>query len=422
VLSDGEAIGTIIVGKSHSRRPFTLNEAKLCKAMAEQIVSAIHNTRRYRKAQEKIAELAASEAVARSGSEQRQAEVQEFAERLASTQAELDTVRQARNALEIKLVSSRAETDTLSRRLALLEADLGRQQGRWPEVTQAASQDVVVGLLFTDAQGSIRAANEAAVALLGQRQGELEGRELQSLSRNEHWTRSVAAATRGEARRLTVQLGADTLLCDVVPLPGGVEPDRPQRLAVVLQSLAGADEAERAKLETVIAAMEELRTPTTTIIGYADLLLSEAMGGVGEVQRKFLLRIKASAERMARVVSDLSKDVGGNEQATEPQTETVQIDAAIERAVAASQVQIESQSLTLDLNLADDLPSVEVDPNDLHRILSCLVSNACLASPVGGCIEVQAVPSAGPAPQWVRHRLGPGLGRGFTRGGTWPSL
>jgi signal transduction histidine kinase len=397
LLLDGHAIGTIIVGNGHSRRPFTLSEAKLCKAMAEQIVSAIQNTRRYRKAQEKIAELTASEAMACQISEQAQAQVQGLGERLASTQAEIDTVRQARNALEIKLVSSRAETDTLSRRLALLEADLGRQQGRWLGVAQASS-GVAPGLLVTDARGLIRAANEAAESLLGQWQAELEGRELQSLSDDDRWHQAVAVAARGEAGRLTVQFGAETLLCDVAPLPGGdVDPNRPQRIAVVLQPLADADGVEHTQLEAISTVVEELRIPTTTIIGYADLLLSEAMGGVGEVQRKFLLRIKASAERMARTVSNLSKEVGGNEQSSEPQSETVQVDVAIEGAVAASQVQIDEQSLTLDLELADNLPSVEVDSSDLQRILSCLVSNACLASPMGGCIEVQATPSAGSA-------------------------
>jgi hypothetical protein len=40
----------------------------------------------------------------------------------------------------------------------------------------------------------------------------------------------------------------------------------------------------------------------TTIIGYVNLLLSEATGSVDEPQRKYLQRIKSSAEQVLRTI------------------------------------------------------------------------------------------------------------------------
>lgn len=57
LLLDGEAFGLIIAGNSHSRRPFSAHDAKLCQFMAEQLVGAVQNARRYQSAQDRIKQL-----------------------------------------------------------------------------------------------------------------------------------------------------------------------------------------------------------------------------------------------------------------------------------------------------------------------------------------------------------------------------
>jgi signal transduction histidine kinase len=48
-----------------------------------------------------------------------------------------------------------------------------------------------------------------------------------------------------------------------------------------------------------------MRTPMTSITGYTDLLLGESVGMIGEMQRKFLQRIKDNIERMGSMLNDL---------------------------------------------------------------------------------------------------------------------
>jgi signal transduction histidine kinase len=168
-------------------------------------------------------------------------------------------------------------------------------------------------------------------------------------------------------------------------------------------------EAERTELEMVAALAEELRPPMTTIIGYAELLLSEAMGSVGEVQRKFLLRIKAGAEQMVQMINDLSMEAGGEGRWSTAHRQAVQVSTLVEGAVAASTDQMEEKSLTLDVQLPDDLPAVEADPDQVQRVLSYLLSNACLASPVGGRIEVLATRSPSNGAPLERELLDAGV-------------
>jgi signal transduction histidine kinase len=140
---------------------------------------------------------------------------------------------------------------------------------------------------------------------------------------------------------------------------------------------------------------EDLRTPLTTVVSYADLLLTEAVGIVGNAQRKFLLRIKAGAERMAQTASDLIREAGGEEHWVSPQRQTVDVNKLIEATLARSHIQLEDRALTLDLDLPTDLPLIKADPDYLRRVLSNLLSNACLASVEGGRIQVRTAKSAG---------------------------
>ncbi|MFC2037101.1 ATP-binding protein [Chloroflexota bacterium] len=298
LLSSGEPMGVMIVGNGQSRRQFAASDVKLCQAMAGQVVTAIQNSRCHLIAQDRIAELTKVQTGVLRTSQVAETQVQELTERLTSTEREIEILRQARDALEIKLVSSRVETDTLSKRLAILEAD-------WEQPDQAG--------------------------------------------------------------------------------------------------------AERSKLEEVAALAEELRPPMTTIIGYADLLLSEAMGSVGEVQRKFLLRIKADAERMVQMINDLSLEAGGEGRWSHVQRQSVQVSTLVKGAVADSTGQIEDKTLTLDVQLPDDLPAVEADLDQVQRVLSCLLSNACLASPVGGRIELLAARSPSNGDPLERELLDTGI-------------
>jgi signal transduction histidine kinase len=429
LLTKRDAIGAIIAGNARSRRPFTPNEAKLCQSMAGQVVTAILNARGYQAVQDQIQVLNKSQAEDRRLLQQAKVRLQQLTDRLAQAQAESQELRsreqtlcEARDNLEVQLVSSRAEVDTLLARVAVLETDLAqahanaeaqlrwqeeemsRLQAEWAEgeqaeeSNQAVFQGMTAGVLVTDAHGVIQQANMAAEALLDADVEELKGLALTDVSDDERWLRAVATASDGTAVRLTVQGRANTLMCDLAPLPrseglsgGG------QRLIVILQDITAALEEQRQHLDAIASLAEELRTPATTIINYADLLLGEAVGGLGNAQRKFLARIKSVAERMAQMTDDLAREAGTDGQWARPQRQRVDVGRFIEATVAESCCQLEDKAITLELDLPDDLPAVKTDPDYLHHVLSHLLSNACLASAEGGQIRVQALqaPSLG---------------------------
>ncbi len=427
LLTEGEPIGAIIVGNSRSRRPFTPNEAKLCQSMAEQVVIAIQNARQYKAAQARIDELNHTLAEERRAARQTRDQLRQLTERLTGFQAEMEELRrreemarEARNALEIKLVSSRAEADALAERVAVLETDLAqahtnaeaqlrwhqeelaRYQAEWEEASQLAErfqallQGITTGILVTDAEGVIQEANVAAEILLERDSSELHGLALAAVSHDKRWQQAVATAIGGEAVRLTVRIGTNSLLCDITPLPApnGAQGDI-QGLVAILQDISVEAEEQRMRLERITSLAGELRTPITTILSYADLLLGESIGILGEAQRNFLQRIRAGAEQLARLTDELAQKAMPEERWIGPQWQPVDVGQLIDRAVAGAHPFIEEKALHLDLEVPDNLPPIRADPDYLRRVLTNLLSNACLASAVGGRISITAARSDG---------------------------
>ncbi len=431
LVIEDDVIGAIIVGNARSRRPFTPNEAKLCQAMAEQVAGAIQNARRYEVAQNRILELGRIFKEERKILQQTKDQMRELADRSTRDQAEIEKLRQreesareACSALEIKLVSSKAEAEALAKRLAALETDLAQalasseaqlrwhedvlaiQRAEWQGASQTSEwiqtvlQGMTAAIVIADVDGVILEANAAAEVLLDHATRGLQGMAIAAVCDDDRWQQAVTAVRGGEAVRLTIQVGTNTLLCDMAPLPG-LDDDRESeaRVVAVFQDISSEAEERRAQQETLASMADELRTPMTTMANYVDLLLSGAVGVLEAAQRKYLVRVKAGAERMAQMADDLAREASGEVRWTSPQRRTVDVNRLIEGVVAVSHIHLEDKALTLDLDLPEDLPAIKADPDYLRRVLSNLLSNACLASEEGGQIRVWTSQSNGPAPQ-----------------------
>ena len=427
---DTELVGAIIAGNSVSQRSFSPDEIKLCQSMASHMVNAINNARLHQATLDEISSLKTAQSETRRGMTEAAEQYRQWTEQLEDLRAKNEDLanreeyaREARNALEIQLATSRAEFETLAERLIVLETDLAqahakaeaqtlwyedeaeRLRSEWGEtvLNVESSQNILhgmtAGVLVTDLHAVIQDANFAAEILLDRGLDELQSLALPDLSADDRWQQAVRTAGGGEAVRVTIKMGINTLMCDLAPL---LDPDGPQdeehRLIVILQDVSAEVEEQRSQLETMATLAHELRTPITTIISYADMLLAEAAGALGSDQHKYLTRIKAGAERMATMTDDLVREAGVEEQWSGPQRQSVDVSSLIEDTVAGSHCQLEDRDLSLEVELSENLPPILADPDHLRHVLAQLLSNACLASTVGGQVLVQAVQSPSALP------------------------
>jgi signal transduction histidine kinase/putative methionine-R-sulfoxide reductase with GAF domain len=159
---------------------------------------------------------------------------------------------------------------------------------------------------------------------------------------------------------------------------------------IVFRDVTVEQEVARAKNEFISTVAHELRTPMTSIKGYADLLLRGAMGTLNDGQRRFMEIVKSNVDRMSTLVADLldmSRIEAGR----------IRLElAAIDMGQAILEVRdsvietIKDRKLELSLDISPNLPPVLADHNRVIQILSNLLSNAYRYTLEGGSITVSA--------------------------------
>jgi signal transduction histidine kinase len=148
--------------------------------------------------------------------------------------------------------------------------------------------------------------------------------------------------------------------------------------------------ANQSKSEFVGFVAHELKNPLTSVKGFADLLIANAVGTLTDGQRQAITTIRTNAERMNTLVSDLN-DV------TKLQTNNLRIDPEpidfvklIEETLRPLQKQIDDKGQQVVLELADKLPPVLADHNRIIQVMTNLLSNAHKYSPADGTITINA--------------------------------
>jgi signal transduction histidine kinase len=148
--------------------------------------------------------------------------------------------------------------------------------------------------------------------------------------------------------------------------------------------------ANLAKSDFVSFVSHELKTPMTSIKGYADLLAAGSVGPVTEAQANFLSTIRSNVNRMATLVSDLA-DISRIEAGRlRLEFSAVDIAEVVEEVVRSTQNQVEEKEQTLIIELPEDLAEVWGDRTRLIQVLTNLVSNAHKYSEIGGEIRIHA--------------------------------
>ncbi len=145
---------------------------------------------------------------------------------------------------------------------------------------------------------------------------------------------------------------------------------------------------EQFRAELISLASHELRSPLTSIRGYAHTLVRE-FGRLGEdTQKEFLEGIASEAERLGHLISDLLDMSQIEEGRLRIERRAARPDQICQQAVhSATHPGLKH---TLRLEVAPDLPEVLADPSRIHQALSNMLINAIKFSPESSEIIVGA--------------------------------
>ncbi|HZJ29558.1 MAG TPA: histidine kinase dimerization/phospho-acceptor domain-containing protein, partial [Solirubrobacterales bacterium] len=264
------------------------------------------------------------------------------------------------------------------------------------------------GVITTDRKGRIVEANPAARRILpGVRVGELAREAFGDALDEAQLERLVGGAIESE---IGVGAGEQVLAITSSALgraPGGdstsdADPAsegasvagaaRAEGAVISVRDISERARLERLKDEFVLTASHELRSPLTSVQGFAELLQLEREG-LSPRQAETVEIILDSTRHLVRLLNDLldlaRSDAGQLQISPEP----TEVAPLVETAARAMQAQTDSKSQRLTWEVAPGLPPVMAQPDRVRQILANLLSNASEYCPEGAKIEIAVQPA-----------------------------
>lgn len=212
-------------------------------------------------------------------------------------------------------------------------------------------------------------------------QGRVVGEPLEKVLDDEILTDVIQRAKdTGETAHAEVPLSDDdrTLNVNVTPIPGV------GRVAV-MQDISYLKELDRMKSEFVSTVSHDLRSPLTSIKGFANLMPS--VGELNEQQIYFLDKIQSGVETVTTMIGDLL-DLGRIEAEVRMEMQTCEINGLIKKVVEGQENHAELKRQALEVDIPPSPIKVHGNPLRLGQALSNLVSNAIKYTPEEGRITV----------------------------------
>ncbi|HSG79506.1 MAG TPA: HAMP domain-containing sensor histidine kinase [Acidimicrobiia bacterium] len=204
-------------------------------------------------------------------------------------------------------------------------------------------------------------------------------------------------------RAASVQLAGGDLSARV-PIEGH---DEVTEVAVAFNEMAeGLEGARRREREFLANISHDLRTPLTTIAGYAEAI-HEGLVPDGELERVGGV-IDRESNRLSRLVEDLMHLSRIEAREFTLRFETVDLTGHLQGIVDAYTGKAESSGIALVSDLAL-LPEAEVDPDRVAQMVGNLIDNALRYTPDGGTVTVSLEARAGGVATIAVADTGPGI-------------
>ncbi len=145
----------------------------------------------------------------------------------------------------------------------------------------------------------------------------------------------------------------------------------------------------KVKSEFVSTVSHELRTPLTSIIGFSELMAEEQAGPLTREQKEYTRQILRKGKDLLALINDI--------------LDTGRLDAGriacrfrmvnlrdVMNNVLSSTRHVTGAKPLIQMELPDDLPEIEADPDKVAQILTNLTTNALKFSPGGSPVVISA--------------------------------
>lgn len=178
----------------------------------------------------------------------------------------------------------------------------------------------------------------------------------------ENWTSSEERVT----------IGDNYMHMHFAPLES--DDDIPTGVIVVIQDITEHVRLNNMRKEFVADVSHELKTPITSIMGYADTLLEDDYDK--ETKDKFLNVIATEARRMAKLVTDLlSLSRYDNDEVKQEKVE-FDLGELVKQCQEKVQLEITKKNQTIECFVTANVPEVYADKDGIERVILNILTNS----------------------------------------------
>ena len=162
--------------------------------------------------------------------------------------------------------------------------------------------------------------------------------------------------------------------------------NKPEGIIAVIQDITENVKLDTMRKEFVADVSHELKTPITSIMGYADTLLDGEYDKA--TQAEFLQVISSEARRMAKLVTDLlelSRIDSDSKSTKKTRFDLGDLAKECQRKLA---IEIKKRKHHVECLVTADVPPVYADKDDIQRVILNILSNSIKYTPDGGTIKI----------------------------------
>lgn len=177
---------------------------------------------------------------------------------------------------------------------------------------------------------------------------------------------------------------------DYFPKPFALDDMLPrvERAIAYRRALLEKQRLEREKDDFVSMLSHDLKNPITAVVGSIDIMREGRLGPINGEQAEYLESAIESCNEVVAMIDNLL-DIHRIEAGKMQMNIRSHNPADIIKSIAAKFDKVaEHEQLKLTVNLAEDLPAIQVDRNSFTRIIANLLGNAVKFTPEGGEIII----------------------------------
>ena len=164
------------------------------------------------------------------------------------------------------------------------------------------------------------------------------------------------------------------------------ESDRPDGVIAVIQDITEHVKLDNMQKEFVADVSHELKTPITSIMGYAETLTEGEYDK--ETRQHFLEVIVSESKRMARLVQDLLTLSKYDNNKNKCEKTKFDLGQVVKEAQEKLQIEIDKKGLKAESFVTANVPNVYADKAGIERVILNILSNSVKYTNEGGNIKI----------------------------------